>query len=374
MKFDFLIVGAGYSGSVLAERITSNSDKKVLIVDKRDHIAGNAYDYYDNSGILVHKYGPHLFHTKMKKVWDYLSNFTEWHLYSHKVLAVIEGKKVPIPFNFNSIDTLFPRTYAEKLERKLLEKYKYGTKIPILKLIETEDSDLKFLADYIYKHVFLGYNLKQWGTKPEDLSSSVSGRIPVYLSRDDRYFQDQYQSVPKFGYTEMFNKIISNDNIKLLLKTDYKEIINDIKFDKLIFTGPIDEYFDNLHGQLPYRSLNFDFKTINQEYFQELTQVNYPNNNDYTRITEFKHLTGQKHNQTTIAYEYPQAHVRGENDPYYPIPNDENHQKFELYRKEAEKLENVFFTGRLANYKYYNMDETTMAALQLFNNKIAGLI
>lgn len=374
MKFDFLIVGAGYSGCVLAERITSHSDKKVLIVDKRDHIAGNAYDYYNDNGILIHKYGPHLFHTKMLKVWEYLSQFTDWYPYYHRVLAVIEGKKVPIPFNFNSIYTLFPTKYAEKLELKLLEKYKYGTKIPILKLIETDDPDLKFLADYIYKYVFLGYNLKQWGFKPEELESSVSGRIPVFLSRDNRYFQDQYQSIPRAGYTAMFTKIISNKNIHLLLKTDYKDIIDSVKFDKLIFTGPIDEFFSYSHGELPYRSLKFDLKTLNQEYFQELTQVNYPNNHKYTRITEFKHLTGQNHKQTTIAYEYPQDYIIGENDPYYPVPRNENHEKFAKYKADAEKLENVFFTGRLANYKYYNMDETTMAALQLFEKKIARFL
>lgn len=371
MKFDYLIVGAGYSACVLAERITSQLDKTVLIVEKRDHIAGNAYDYYDDNGILVHKYGPHLFHTKMRKVWDYLSQFTEWHPYMHKVLAVIEGKKVPIPFNFNSIEKLFPKKYAGKLEEKLLSKYPYGTKIPILKLIETEDAELKFLADYIYKNIFLGYNVKQWGFKPEELESSVSARIPVYLSRDDRYFQDQYQSVPKYGYTKMLGNMISDPKISVLLKTDYKDIIEDVKFNKLIFTGPIDEYFSYSHGELPYRSLNFKFETLEKEFFQELTQVNYPNNNDYTRITEFKHITGQQLSNTTIAYEYPESYVIGKNEPYYPIPKDENHQLYAKYQEEANKLSSVYFTGRLASYKYFNMDETVMQALQIFDKRIA---
>lgn len=371
MIYDYLIVGSGYSGSVLAERITSELGKKVLIVDKRNHIAGNAYDEYNEDGILVHRYGPHLFHTKMKKVFDYLSNFTEWRDYSHKVLAVIDDKKVPVPFNLNSLRIYFGENEASRIERILLDKYQFGTKIPILKLLETEDKALKELANFIYEKIFLGYNLKQWGVRPEDLDKTVSGRVPVFISDDDRYFQDPYQAVPKYGYTAMFKNMLANPNIHLLLKTDYKEILNTIKFDKLIFTGPIDEYYDYIYGKLPYRSLNFEYKTLSQEYFQELTQVNYPNAHDFTRITEFKHITGQKHHQTTIAYEFPQEYIIGENDPYYPIPNDENHGNFEKYKELANKEKNVFFTGRLANYKYYNMDETVGVALQLFSQKIS---
>ncbi len=371
MIYDYLIVGAGYSGCVLAERITSQLGKKVLIVDKRNHIAGNAYDEYNEEGILVHRYGPHLFHTKMKKVFDYLSNFTKWREYSHKVLAVIEDKKVPVPFNLNSIDIFFSPKQAEKLTNLLLSKYKLETKIPILKLLETSDKELKFLADFIYEKIFLGYNLKQWGVKPEDLDRTVSGRVPVFVSRDDRYFQDPYQAVPLFGYTKMFKNMINNKNINVLLNTDYKDILNTIKFDKIIYTGPIDEYYDYTFGNLPYRSLNFQYETKEKEFFQELTQVNYPNDNDFTRITEFKHITGQKHHNTTIAYEFPEEFIIGKNDPYYPIPNEENHNKFAKYIELAEKEKNVFFTGRLANYKYYNMDETVGVALQLFEKTIS---
>lgn len=372
MKFDYLIVGAGYSGCVIAERLASQLDKKVLIVESRDHIGGNAYDYYDEYGVLVHKYGPHLFHTTTKKVWDYLSNFTGWHYYNHHVKAVIEGKKVPIPFNLNSIYQLFSPKYAEKLENLLLDKFGYGIKIPILKLKKTDDPELKFLADYIYKNVFLGYTVKQWGLKPEELDFSVSSRVPVYISRDNRYFQDAYQAVPKHGYTEMFKKIIANKNIHLLLKTDYKEIIEDIKFDKMVYTGPIDYFFDNLHGPLPYRSLRFDFKNFpDTEYYQELTQINYPNNYDFTRITEFKHISGQKIDSTTVAVEYPQEHIPGKTTPYYPIPKDENHEQFDKYKAEAEKLKgSVYFTGRLADYKYYNMDQTVLVALRLFEKEL----
>lgn len=375
MKFDYLIVGAGYSGAVIAERVASQLGKKCLVVDKRQQIAGNAYDYYDEHGILVHKYGPHLFHTKMKKVWDYLSRFTDWHYYTHHVLAVIEGRKVPIPFNFNTIEQLFPAGQARKYEDALIDRYGMGTKIPILKLRQSDNPDLEYLAEYIYKNVFLNYNLKQWGLKPEELDPSVSGRVPVYLSRDDRYFQDNWQAVPSRGYTEMFRNILDHPNIKVMLNTDYKEIIEDVKIDKLVFTGPIDEYFDYSHGQLPYRSLRFEFDNKpmrdTESLFQERAQVNYPNSNDYTRITEFRHITGQKALSTTIAYEYSEAYEIGKNDPYYPIPKDENHEMFAKYKAESEKLNSVYFTGRLANYKYFNMDETVGVALQLFEKHIS---
>ena len=371
MKYDFLIVGAGYSGCVLAERIASQLNKKVLLIDKRNNIGGNAFDEYNEDGILVHKYGPHLFHTKMKLVWDYLSKFTKWHPYSHKVVSVINSKNVPIPFNFTSIEMCFPKTKAEKLISTLLLNYEEGTKIPILKLLETENKDLKYLADFIYENVFLGYNLKQWGVRPEELDRTVSGRVPVLLSRDDRYFHDKYQAVPKFGYTKMFENMIKNENITLSLNCDFRDVAGKVTFNKLIYTGPIDEFYDYTFGKLPYRSLNFDFKTYKQEFFQEYTQVNYPNDFDYTRITEFKHITGQISSNTTVAYEYPQEYVIGQNDPYYPIPNEENHKLFNKYFEMASKEKNVFFTGRLANYKYYNMDETVGVALQLFNKTIA---
>ncbi|MFP4369306.1 MAG: UDP-galactopyranose mutase [Candidatus Kapaibacterium sp.] len=372
MKFDYLIVGSGYTGCVLAERISNLLDKKVLLVEKRNHIGGNSYDHYDEQGILVHKYGPHIFHTMSKKVWDYLSGFTAWKQYYHHVLAMIEGKKVPVPFNLNSIYNLFPPNYAGKLEDLLTGTYGYGIKIPILKLKETKNPELKFLADYIYKNVFYGYTLKQWGLKPEELDYTVTSRVPVYISRDDRYFQDPYQGIPANGYTAMFKKMISHKNIHLLLNTDYKDIIEDIKFDKMIYSGHIDYFFDEMFGRLPYRSLEFDFKTYNTEQYQQVAQVNYPNDHNYTRITEFKHFSGQQHPRTSVAYEYPVEYEKGKNDPYYPVPNQENHDAFAKYRKEADKLEgSVYFTGRLADYKYYNMDQTVAVALMLFEKKIA---
>ncbi len=351
MIYDFVVVGAGLTGSVIAERIAS-CGKKVLIIEKRRHIAGNAFDYSNDEGLLVHKYGPHIFHTNTKKVWDYLSQFTEWSDYYHHVLAVVEGKKVPVPFNLNSINELFPSSFADLLTTKLISNFGYGVKLPILKLRDIEDSDLKFLADYIYDNVFLGYTVKQWAMRPEDLDFSVSSRVPVFISRDNRYFQDTYQAMPSKGYTAMVERMLSNPNIHLLLGADFREVSKSIQYRKLVYTGPIDEYFDYEFGSLPYRSLEFDFTTIETNKFQEVAQVNYPNNHDYTRITEFKHFYAEKSNRTTIAYEYPTEFVHGNNEPYYPIPREDNQALYNLYRTKADQLDgDFFFSGRISEYK-----------------------
>ncbi len=248
MKVDWLIVGAGFTGAVLAERIASQLNQKVLVVDSRDHIGGNAYDYYDEHGILVHKYGAHIFHTNSEKIWTYLSAFTSWRPYFHQVQAAIDGKLVPVPFNLNTLDALFPRSMAEGLERSLVERYGFGAKVPILKMMEEEGAGLKELARYIYKNVFHDYTVKQWALKPEELDPSVTGRVPVFVSRDDRYFQDTYQGIPKHGYTELFRRLLAHPNIHLLLKTDHREAVAGIKFDRMVFTGPIDQYFDYCYG------------------------------------------------------------------------------------------------------------------------------
>ncbi len=373
MKYDYLVVGAGFAGSIIAERIASQLGKKVLLADRRNHIGGNAFDFYNEDHILCHKYGPHIFHTYNKKVWDYLSKFTKWRQYEHKVLAVIGNIKAPVPFNLNSLYKVFPDKKAKKYEELLLKNYGLELKIPILKLLEAQDVNLKELAEFIYNNVFYGYNLKQWDLTPEQLDYSVSSRVPVFISRDDRYFQDTYQGIPAKGYTTMFQNILSHKNIHLLLNTDFKDIETGAKYDRLVYTGNIDAYFDYLHGELPYRSLEFEFKTLGAEFFQETAQVNYPNSEKYTRITEFKHLTGQKHDLTTIAYEYSLPYLPGKNEPYYPIPRQENEGIYNLYYKEAEKLkEAVHFVGRLANYKYYNMDQIAGVALMVFEKEIAG--
>ncbi|MEO1377457.1 MAG: UDP-galactopyranose mutase [Cyanobacteria bacterium J06635_10] len=373
MKVDWLIVGAGYSGCVLAERIATQLGQRVLLVERRDHIGGNAFDYYNEHGILIHKYGPHIFHTKSKKVWDYLSEFTEWRPYFHHVLGVVEGKKVPIPFNLNSLYELFPPHYAQKLEDLLLEHFGFGVKVPILKLRESTSGDLGFLADYIYNNVFLHYTTKQWGLKPEELDRGVTGRVPVYISRDNRYFQDTYQAMPKYGYTEMFRRMLSHPNIKVLLNADYREVVEDIQFNRMVYTGPIDTFFDYMHGELPYRSLRFHHETLDREHYQEVGTVNYPNEYDITRITEQKYLSGQTSPKTTLVMEYPQAYIPDQNDPYYPIPREENRKRYELYVKESQKLNgSVIFAGRLAEYKYYNMDQAALRALGLFEKEVCG--
>ena len=374
MKYDFIIVGAGLAGCILAERIATQLDKKVLIIDRRNHIGGNCYDFKEESGILIHKYGPHIFHTNNKKVWDYLSAFTEWDIYFHKVLGVLEGKKVPVPFNLNSIESVFPGNLAGILEEKLLNKYGYGMKIPILKLMENDDADLNFLANYIYKNIFLGYTVKQWGLKPEELDYSVTSRIPVFISKDDRYFQDSYQGIPKKGYTNMVTNMLNHKNIEIILNEDYKNIKKSVSYDKVIFTGPIDEFFDYSFGELPYRSLSFKFDTFNTDFFQETAQVNYPNNYDFTRITEFKHFYKFYKNEfSTIGYEYPEEFKKGVNEPYYPIPKKENDDLYKKYYDETLKLEGkVWFVGRLAEYKYYNMDQIAGVSLQLFEKKLAA--
>ncbi len=372
MKFDWLIIGAGYSACVLAERIATQLEQRVLIVEKRNHIGGNAYDYYNEHGHLIHKYGPHIFHTKSKEVWDYLSQFTQWRPYYHHVLGVVEGKKVPIPFNLNTLYALFPPSYAEKLEGLLLQNFGFGKKVPILKLKESSSGDLGFLADYIYDNVFLRYTQKQWNLRPEELDSGVTARVPIYISRDDRYFQDPYQAMPKQGYTEMFGQMLNHPNIKVLLNTDYKEVIDDISFNRAVCTGPIDAFFDYAHGEMPYRSIDFRFETLDQAFYQEVGTVNYPNDYDITRITEQKYLTGQVSPKTTLVREFPQAYIPGRNDPYYPIPRAENRDRLSLYLKDAKKLNgSVLFAGRLGDYKYYNMDQAVIRALGIFEKEIA---
>jgi len=375
--FDFIIVGAGFAGCVLAERIANVLNKKVLIIEKRDHIGGNCNDYYNDDGILVHEYGPHIFHTNLKNVWDYMSQFTEWHNYQHHVLGHIDGKKVPIPFNLNTLHEILPETTAKNLEIKLINKFGFNTKIPILKLIKSKDEDLKLLGKIIYEKVFLNYTKKQWGCKPEELDPSVTERVPIHISKDNRYFQDHYQGIPKNGYFKIFNKMLENSNIKLMLKTDYNELIKikDRKMilfgkefkGKLIYTGKLDELFNYELGELPYISLEFKFETLNENIFQKVGTVNYPNDYDFTRITEFKHLTGQEHAKTTIIKEYPKFCDKKKDIPCYPIPKKEYNDIYQKYLEKANEINNLILAGRLAKYKYYNMDAVIKESLSLFD-------
>lgn len=356
--FDYLIVGAGFAGSVLAERLANVSEKKVLIVDQRDHIGGNAYDYYNKDGILIHKYGPHIFHTNARKVFDYLSHFTAWRPYEHRVLASVDGQLVPMPINLDTINKL----YSLQLNSDQLEAYFKSKAEMVSKIVTSEHVVVSKIGRELYEKFFRGYTRKQWDLDPSELDASVSARVPTRTNRDDRYFTDTYQAMPAQGYFRMFQKMLSHPNIKIMLNTDYKEIIDVIPYKAMIYTGPIDSYFNYCYGRLPYRSIEFRFETHEAEVFQSTGTINYPNEHPYTRITEFKYLTGQKHHKTSIVYEYPQA----EGDPYYPIPRPENAEIYKKYQSLANTMTNTYFTGRLATYRYYNMDQVVAQSLSLF--------
>lgn len=356
--FDYLIVGAGFAGSVLAERLASQAHKKVLIIDKRNHIGGNTFDYYDEHGILVHKYGPHIFHTNSAEVFNYLTRFTKWRQYEHHVLASVDGQLVPIPINQNTINSL----YGVNLNTSELSEF-YNSKAEKKAHIKTsEDVVVNAVGRELYEKFFKGYTRKQWGLDPSELDASVTARVPTRTNKDNRYFTDVYQSMPLHGYTRLFENMLSHPDIKIMLNTDYKDVINIIPYKKLIYTGPVDDYFNNCYGKLPYRSIDFQFETFDMECFQPTGTVNYPNTHAYTRITEFKYLTGQKHAKTSVVYEYPTA----EGDPYYPIPCPENRNMYKKYELLANTLHNVYFTGRLGTYKYYNMDQVVAQSLTLF--------
>jgi len=365
-----LIVGAGITGITLAERFASKRNK-VLIIEKRNQIGGNCYDFKNKAGILVHKYGPHIFHTNFKEVWDYLSKFTEWLPYEHKVLGFIDGKFVPIPFNLNSLYKLFSEEKVKKLEDKLIKKYGFNKKIPILELKKTNDKDLKFLANFIYRKIYLNYTQKQWGKKPENIDPRVTARVPIIISRDDRYFQDKYQGIPKEGYTKMFEKMLKNKDIKVILGTDYKKIKNKIKFDIMFYTGPIDEFFNYKFGKLEYLCLKIKFRNLNKENYQPAAVVNYPDlKYPFTRITEFKKLTQQRYKKTSIGIEFPGK----EGFMAWSVLDEKNKKIFKKYLQEAKKLKkkNIYFTGRLAKYKYYNMDDVIKNTLDLCNKLVYG--
>lgn len=365
-KIKNLVVGCGFSGVTIANKLATELKEEVLIIDAKEHIGGNSYDYYDKNGVCVHKYGAHIFHTNIKPVWDYLSQYTKWHPYSHEVKGFIDGQLVPIPFNLNSIYQVFPSSIATRLEEKLIEKFGFNTKVSILKLKETQDPDLEQLANYVYDKVFLEYTKKQWGVKPEDLDPSVTGRVPVYISKDNRYFQDTYQGIPRAGYAALINAMLDNPLIKVQLNTSYDNIKGLIDYERMFYTGPIDEFFDYKYNELPYRSLRFDFVEQNREFYQSNSVINYTHNYDFTRICEYKYFLNDKSDKTIISFEYPEQFMRGKNERYYPIIKDENQGLYAKYLEEAAKLNNVYFLGRLGDYKYYDMDKAVNRALEVF--------
>jgi UDP-galactopyranose mutase len=379
ISFDCIIVGAGFAGCVSAERLATQG-KKVLIIEERSHIGGNCYDCYDDHGILIHPYGPHIFHTDNEKVWDYLSRFTDWHYYQHRVMGSIDGQFVPIPFNLNTLQALFPKDLSTRLEKKLVSTFGFGAKVPILKLRQTEDSDLQMLAEYVYEKIFLNYTLKQWGMRPEEISPEVSGRVPFFLSRDNRYFQDRYQALPKHGYTKMFEHILKHPNIHIMLQTPMHDLITiDIPKKNILFmgqpfsgtfvyTGMIDDLFNFQFGELPYRATRFEHSTLPYEKYQDVAVVNYPNNYSFTRVSEFKYMTGQNHTSTSILSEYPCPFERQTSEqsvPCYPILQKTFEQRAEQYKKICESFPNMIAVGRLPEYRYYDMDDMVARVLRI---------
>lgn len=362
MFYKYVVVGAGITGLTIAERIANVLGEKVLVIEKRPHIGGNCYDYYDKDGILIHKYGPHIFHTAHKKVFDYLSTFTEWNNYQHRVLTYVDGNLLPMPICARTINMLYNLNLSTSEVKGFLERVADSER----EIKSSEDVVISKAGEYIYDKFFKQYTKKQWDMYPSELDPSVISRVPVRYNTDERYFTDKYQGMPSAGYTHMFENMVKDGNIKLLLNTDYKEVISDIQYDHLIYTGPVDYYYDYEFGELKYRSIDVVFETKDVSDYQSAAVINYPNDYDFTRITEYTKLTGQNHRKTVISKEYP----TWDGEPFYPVPVSEQQTLFSQYEKKADAETGTVFAGRLAEYKYYNMDAAVNAALEVFDSRI----
>jgi UDP-galactopyranose mutase len=364
MGYEVVVVGAGFAGSVLAERLATQAGKRVLVLDRRPHIGGNAYDEYDDRGVLVHRYGPHIFHTNSVDVFDYLSQFTEWRRYEHRVLACVRGQLVPIPINRTTVNRLFGLTLADDAS---VEAF-YATRAePRLPARTSEDVVVGRVGQELYELFFRGYTRKQWGLDPSQLDASVTARVPTRSDDDDRYFTDRYQAMPKDGYTTMFTRMLDQPNIEVRVGVDFAAVRDRLDYGQLIYTGPIDEFFEHRFGPLPYRSLRFEFEQLDLPRSMPVGTINYPDEAiPYTRVTEFKHLTGQTGPVTTLVREFPTA----VGDPYYPIPRPENADLYRRYQALAEATPGVRFVGRLATYKYYNMDQVVAQALATYRKMV----
>ena len=360
-----LIVGTGISGAVLANLIATIKNEKVLIIDKRNHIAGNIFDFKDSkTNILIQKYGPHIFHTNNEKVWNFLSNYTKWHQYEHQVKANVEKQLITIPFSLATLYEIFPLKIAKNFENELISAFGYNNKITISQLSKINNKNLKPIYEYIYNNIYKNYTLKQWKMPIENLDFSISSRIPIYINFNKNYFQDKYQAIPQKGYTQLVENILKHKNITIKLNTDFKEI--DEKFDNIFYSGSIDEFFNYKFSKLEYRSLYFKHKTLNREYHQPKYVINYPNDYKYTRITEHKHALNQKSTRTIITYEYPEDFKIGKNERYYPVISSKNNLLYEKYFKEKEKIKGLYFIGRLGKYRYLNIDEAIEDIFKLF--------
>ncbi len=376
--YDCIIIGSGVAGAAAARILAEEQNKKVLVLEKKNHIGGNCYDGPDDYGILVHWYGPHIFHTGNEEVYQWFSRFTDWYLFGHEVVARVGDKLLPVPFNLNTLKMVYGEEKAAVLEKKLVDTFGFGARVPILKLREQQDEELRAIADFVYENVFLRYTMKQWGQTPEEIDPAVTGRVPVVISYDNRYFGDKYQGMPLDGFTPMFEKILDHPNIEVRTNTNAKDVLviseedGKVLFEgqefpgTVIYTGPVDELFDCRFGRLPYRTLRFDFEHYDRPDYQGHSVVNYTVSEDYTRITEFKYLTGQKADTTTIVKEYPFAYTGAEGEiPYYAIMNEENNALYQRYAELTAKLPDFHLLGRLAEYKYYNIDAMAAKAIAL---------
>lgn len=370
-RYDWLIVGAGFTGATAARRLAEDFGQTVLLIDRRSHLGGNAWDRRDEAGHLVHAYGPHIFHTNSPRIFAFLSRFTEWRPYFHRVLAHVDGQLVPVPFNLDSMAAVFPTRMAERLSEKLIARFGFGARPSIDTLRrEADDADLKFLADYVHDRVFVNYTTKQWGVEPDALDTSVTARVPVVVSRDDRYFADRYQAMPCDGYAALFQRMVDHPNIHVSLETEHSQV-QAARYDRMIYCGPLDEYFGSPVGALPYRSLRFEHQVVDAEDGQPVGTVNYPNEFDFTRVTDFRHLTGERAATTALLTEYPMAHQPGVTEPYYPVPSPDSRALAGAYRQMAQALAGrVWFAGRLADYQYYNMDQAVGRGLSLVDKEL----
>lgn len=357
--FDYLIVGAGFAGSVLAERLASQLNKSVLLCDRRPHIGGNAYDRYDDAGILVHQYGPHIFHTASARIYEYITQFSDFRAYEHRVLASVDGKLVPFPINLTTLSRLYGRDFdAQTAEAWFRERAE-----PVAHPKNSEEVVVSKVGRELYERLFRNYTRKQWGRDPSELDAAVAARVPARLNFDDRYFTDEFQAMPRYGFTRLFENMLAHKNIRIVLNADFNDVAREVRYRHLVYTGPVDAFFDYRYGPLAYRSLRFEFETLDQERLQPVAVVNYPDERPYTRVSEFKHVTGQAHSKTSVVYEYPLA----EGDPYYPVPSPETAATYAKYKALADATPNVRFVGRLATYRYYNMDQVIGQSLATFD-------